>query len=61
MDEVAKPLGTTKKKKLAKGLGTGMANKAATAILDRQARMEAEMDEAMGIVSEKKTASRSAY
>lgn len=61
MDETTQALSTPKKKKLAKKLGTGMASKAANALLSRQERMEAEMDEAMGIVKEKKTAARSAY
>ncbi len=59
--EAAKPLTPTDKKKLAKKLGTGGAAKAANALMSREERMEAEMDAAMGVVKEKKTASRAAY
>ena len=56
-----KTLTPEEKAAMAKSLGTGGANKAASAMMNRQAQMDAAMEEAVGEVQKKKTAQRSAY
>ena len=56
-----KTLTPEEKAAMAKGLGSGGANKAANALMNRQAQMDAMMEEAVGEVRKKKTAQRSAY
>ena len=56
-----KALTPEEKAAMAKSLGSGGANKAATALMNRQAAMDAAMGEAVEEVRKKKTATRSAY